>query len=30
VVLDILKLTFLRIIAARDRGMARQRANLSG
>jgi H+-transporting ATPase len=30
VVLDILKLAFLRIIAARDRGMARQRANLSG
>ena len=30
VVLDILKLAFLRIIAARDRGMARQRTNLSG
>jgi H+-transporting ATPase len=30
VVLDILKLAFLRIIAARDRGMARQRSSLSG
>jgi len=30
VVLDILKLAFLRIIAARDRGMARQRTSLSG
>jgi H+-transporting ATPase len=30
VVLDLLKLAFLRIIAARDRGMARQRLSLSG
>ena len=30
VVLDILKLAFLRIMAARDRGMARQRTSLTG
>ena len=30
VVLDVLKLVFLRFAAARDRDMARQRASLSG
>jgi H+-transporting ATPase len=30
VVLDLLKLAFLRIIAARERGLARQRTSLSG
>jgi hypothetical protein len=30
VVLDLLKLAFQRIVAARDRGLARQSASLSG